>query len=195
MRSKESKERGDVRKRAEGTSEPSWSEHQARLLAVRERLLELKGHVASEAAEEKPSYSQHMGDAATDQFECDLALGTLSAEQDALYEIDEALRRIEDGTYGVCELTGERIPQERLRALPWTRFTAAAAGQLERSGVVARAHIGNLSPIRGKLATEPEQTERRPAPNDEKLTRISLPSGRHLRPARRAKIKRNLGRH
>jgi RNA polymerase-binding transcription factor DksA len=53
-----------------------------------------------------------------------------SFEQEALYEIDAALKRIEDGTYGICELTGKPIPWERLEAIPWTRFSLEAQNQL-----------------------------------------------------------------
>ena len=55
------------------------------------------------------NYSLHMADAATDSFDRDLVLGLVSFEQEGLYEIDAALKRIEDGTYGVCELTGKAI--------------------------------------------------------------------------------------
>ena len=60
----------------------------------------------------------HMADAATDSFDRDLVLGLVSFEQEGLYEIDAALKRIEDGTYGICELTGKPIPWERLAAIP-----------------------------------------------------------------------------
>jgi RNA polymerase-binding transcription factor DksA len=83
-----------------------------------------------------------MADAGTDTFDRDFALGMLSSEQDALYEIDEALNRIRDGTYGKCELTGKPIEAPRLEAIPWTRFSAAAEKQLEREGVVKKTRLG-----------------------------------------------------
>jgi len=51
-----------------------------------------------------------------------------------LIEVDAALRRLQQGTYGICERTGMPIPLERLRALPWTRFTREAAEQMELEG-------------------------------------------------------------
>jgi DnaK suppressor protein len=60
------------------------------------------------------------------------ALSLISSEQNALYEIDQALRRIRDGTYGICEATGKPIPEDRLNAVPWTRFTLEVEEQLER---------------------------------------------------------------
>jgi len=83
-----------------------------------------------------------MADAGTDTFDRDFALGMLSSEQDALYEIDEALNRIRDGTYGKCELTGKPIEPQRLEAIPWTRFSAAAEKQLEREGAVKKTRLG-----------------------------------------------------
>ena len=56
----------------------------------------------------------------------------MSQEQDSLYEIEEALKRIEIGTYGVCEMSGEKIPQARLEALPFARFTIECQEQLEQ---------------------------------------------------------------
>ena len=65
----------------------------------------------------------HIADAAADTFDRDLVSGLVSFEQDALYEIEADLKRIEDGSnYGICELTGRPIPWERLEANPWARF-------------------------------------------------------------------------
>jgi RNA polymerase-binding protein DksA len=49
-----------------------------------------------------------------------------------LHQIDHALDRISDGTYGICEVTGEPIPIERLKAIPWATMTVAAAAQYDR---------------------------------------------------------------
>jgi RNA polymerase-binding transcription factor DksA len=92
----------------------------------------------------------HMADLATDEFQRDLALSLLSSEEDALFQVEEAMRRIELGSYGVCELTRKPIPLARLRAIPWTRFTAEAELELERLGAVDKAHLGKLG--RSKLS-------------------------------------------
>lgn len=77
-------------------------------------------------------------DVATNTYDRDWALAMLSSDTEALFEIDAALERIRDGTYGVCELTGQPIPPERLQAIPWTRFTAEAERQLEAEGRMPR---------------------------------------------------------
>ena len=86
-----------------------------------------------------------MADAGTDSFDRDLTLGLASFEQEALYEVDAALQRIDDGTYGVCELTGRAIPWKRLEAIPWTRFSIEAEVKLETRG--AHPHIGALRTV------------------------------------------------
>jgi RNA polymerase-binding transcription factor DksA len=103
-----------------------------RLLELREALLEEIHLLRSEASEENPNYSMHPADAATDSFDRDVVLGLASFKQEGLYEIDAALERIDDGTYGVCELTGQLIPWKRLEAIPWTRFSLEAEKQIER---------------------------------------------------------------
>lgn len=81
------------------------------------------------------SYGQHMADAGTDSFDRDFALSMVSSEQEALYEIDEAIRRIRNGTYGSCEITGKPISRDRLRAVPFTRYSVEGQMEVERGRV------------------------------------------------------------
>jgi DnaK suppressor protein len=118
-----------------------------RLLKLRENLLSEIQDQTAEVREDTPSYSMHPADAATDSFARDLVLGLVSFEQASIYEIDAALKRIEDGTYGVCEMTGQRIPWLRLEAIPWTRFTLEAEMEAER------LLNGNSHPRLGALRT------------------------------------------
>ncbi len=78
--------------------------------------------LAKESAQEMAGYSLHMADSGTDNFDRDFALSLLSADQDSVYEIEEALKRIEKKTFGICELTAKPIPKARLEAIPWTRL-------------------------------------------------------------------------
>jgi DnaK suppressor protein len=77
-------------------------------------------------------------DAGSDAYDRDFALSLLSQEQDALYEIDEALKRIELGTYGICEMSGKPIPHARLEAIPFARFTVECQSQLEKQSKASR---------------------------------------------------------
>ncbi len=106
------------------------------------------------------SYSLHMGDSGTDNFDRDLALGMLSSDQEAMFEIEEALRRIEKGTFGICEFTGKKIPKSRLDVNPWARFTVEAQLQLEKEGALRqRNRIGSLGSVETSSASDGDDDE------------------------------------
>lgn len=111
-------------------------------------LLELRTHVKEELAlhtsetlkqsskdnsGDLSGYGSHQADAGTETFDRDFALGILSNEQDALNEIEEAIYRIKDGTYGVCEETGKPINKERLTVVPFTRFSLEGQKAFEKN--------------------------------------------------------------
>jgi len=73
---------------------------------------------ARDASGDLSGYSYHMADTASDDYERDFSLGRATEEQTALYVIDEALKRIDDGTYGNCSQCGNPIPKTRLKAIP-----------------------------------------------------------------------------
>jgi RNA polymerase-binding transcription factor DksA len=124
-----------------------WRAHYDRLRELRDQFLARQNELARDAAEEKPSFSTHMADAGTDAYDRDLALGVLSAEQDALYQVEQALDRIRQGTYGRCELTGRPIEKARLEAIPWARFCLAAERDLESEGKRKRASLGERATV------------------------------------------------
>ncbi len=97
---------------------------------------------AKDDAGDLSSYGQHMADAGTDTFDRDFALSLVSSEQDALSEIEAAINRIYDGTYGVCEITGKAIAKDRLGAVPFTRYSTEAQKDLERNRHRKRAQAG-----------------------------------------------------
>ena len=136
-----------------------WRQHYKSLIELRNQLVHRQEDLAKDALEEQPRFSTHMADAGTDTFDRDFALGLLSSEQDALYEIDEAIKRIRNGTFGICEITGKKISSERLTAIPWTRFSAAAEKQLEKEGAVQRARLGARNAVARVEASEPSETE------------------------------------
>jgi RNA polymerase-binding transcription factor DksA len=147
-----------------------WEKYYDNLLELRERLLQQMNGLAKESAEEMSSYSLHMADSGTDNFDRDFALSLLSSDQDAIYEIEEALKRIERDTYGVCELTSKPIPRARLDAIPWTRFTVEAQGQLEREGALRQRRLGALGSVDSAGAVEIEEddeVEEKPAKEKE----------------------------
>ena len=74
----------------------------------------------------------HMADIGTDNYEQEFALGLMDEEKKLLEEIDAALSRIEDGSYGICEATGKAISKARLKAKPWARYCVEHARKLEQ---------------------------------------------------------------
>lgn len=109
-----------------------------RLLGLRDMMLDTMAGVAHDNLRkhaedtESHAFGQHQADAGSDAYDRDFALSLLSQEQDALYEIDEAISRLENGTYGTCEMSGKKILRARLEAIPWARFTVECQSQIEQ---------------------------------------------------------------
>ncbi len=101
------------------------------------------------------AYGQNMSDGGINTFDRDFVLSLVSNEQEALSEIDAAIKRIHDGTYGICEATGKPIAKERLLAVPFTRHSAEAQKQIERNRYRTRDQPG----IFGELAEEGAKME------------------------------------
>jgi RNA polymerase-binding transcription factor DksA len=115
-----------------------FDRQKSRLLDLRDHFLDQMQSVAQDSLRsraennEASAVGQHQADAGSDAYEKDFALSLLSQEQDALYEIEEALKRIETGSYGVCEMSNKPIPYARLEAIPFARFTVDCQQQLEK---------------------------------------------------------------
>jgi DnaK suppressor protein len=115
-----------------------------RLLQLRDAMVDSMAGVAQDTlrsraeGSEASAFGMHQADAGSDAYDRDFALSLLSQEQDALYEIDQALKRIEVGTYGVCEMSGKQIPRARLEAIPFARFTVECQSQLEKQSKASR---------------------------------------------------------
>jgi len=97
---------------------------------------------AKDDAGDLSAYGQHMADAGTDTFDRDFALSMVASEQEALSEIDAAIKRIHDGSYGICEISQKPIAKERLLAVPFTRYSAEAQKELERNRHRTRTQAG-----------------------------------------------------
>ena len=159
-----------VKKNGQVTIKAQWLKFYNRLMELRDQLTRQMDGLAMESAQEMAGYSLHMADSGTDNFDRDFALSLLSADQDAVYEIEEALKRIEKNTYGICELTGKPIPRKRLEAIPWARFTVEAQSQLEREGALRQRRLGALGTIDAvgiaEGETEEEEAEEKPKEKD-----------------------------
>ena len=123
---------------------PFLKKQRERLLQLRDGMLDSMMGVAKDnlraraEGSEASAFGMHQADAGSDAYDRDFALSLLSQEQDALYEIDEALKRLELGTYGVCEMSGKQIPHARLEAIPFARCTVECQSQLEKQNKLSR---------------------------------------------------------
>ncbi len=146
------------------TLTPFLEKQKDRLLQLRDSLLDAMAGVAKDnlraraEGSEASAFGMHQADAGSDAYDRDFALSLLSQEQDALYEIEEALKRIEGGTYGVCEVSNKPIAHARLEALPFARLTVECQAQIEKMGKVSRARVPVTS-LFGLTDEEPGESE------------------------------------
>ena len=110
------------------------------LLEKRHEILSDVGSMETEAFKSGSNLSNmpiHMADVGTDNFEQEFTLGLIESERQTLREIQEALGRIEEGTYGLCVATGKPLGRMRLEAVPWAKYTIEYSRMLEQ-GLVHR---------------------------------------------------------
>jgi len=117
---------------------PFLGKQKSKLLQLRDNLLDSMTGISRDTlrshaeGSEASAFGMHQADAGSDAYDRDFALSLLSQEQDALYEIEEALKRVDAGTYGVCEMSGRPIPDARLEAIPFARLTVECQTQIEK---------------------------------------------------------------
>jgi RNA polymerase-binding transcription factor DksA len=110
-----------------------------RLLQLKDELLDSMSGVGRDTlrtraeGSDASAFGMHTGDAGSDAYDRDFALSLLSQERDSLFEIDAALKKINDGNYGICEISGKNIPRERLEARPFARYTVECQAELEKT--------------------------------------------------------------
>jgi DnaK suppressor protein len=150
--------------------DPFIREQKQKLLQLRDAVVDsmagvAQGTLRSRAeGSEASAFGMHQADAGSDAYDRDFALSLLSQEQDALYEIDEALKRIEVGTYGKCEMSGKPIPRARLEAIPFARFTVECQSQLEKQSRASRVRpsVTSLFGLIEEEGAESEEEEASP---------------------------------
>jgi DnaK suppressor protein len=147
--------------------DPFIRKQKEKLLQLRDAMVDsmagvAQGTLRSRAeGSEASAFGMHQADAGSDAYDRDFALSLLSQEQDALYEIDEALKRIELGTYGKCEMSGKPIPRARLEAIPFARFTVECQSQLEKQSKASRVRqsVTSLFGLTEEESREGEEEE------------------------------------
>lgn len=135
-----------------------------RLLDLRDELVDAMSGMTGEIrnapeGSEASGSGMHQGDAGSDAYDRDFALSVLAKEQDALYEIEQALRRIDRGAYGICEMSGKTIPQARLEAIPFARLTVECQAQWEKEYGNRRFRPSNEVGFSGGHYQDDEESE------------------------------------
>ena len=147
--------------------DPFTRSQKEKLLQLRDAMVDSMAGVAQDTlraraeGSEASAFGMHQADAGSDAYDRDFALSLLSQEQDALYEIDEALKRIDLGTYGKCEMSGKPIAHARLEAIPFARYTVECQSQLERQSKASRVRqsVTSLFGLTDDEAREGEEEE------------------------------------
>jgi RNA polymerase-binding protein DksA len=140
-RKKASKQKTSSTRRKKKRLTASDIEHFKKMLLEKRRdilsdVSEMEGEALKksrmDAAGDLSSMPIHMADIGTDNYEQEFALELMDSERKLLHEIDDALGRIEAGTYGICEGRGTPIAKARLEAQPWARYCVEYASMLEQ---------------------------------------------------------------
>jgi len=145
-----------------GLTAAEVEKYRALLLAKRSEILGnvtvMEDETFKKERSELSSMPFHMADAGSDNFEQEFALDLMDSEKRLLKEINISLRKIEEGTYGVCEGRGEQIPKARLNAIPWAQYCVQCAELKEKGRLIetedeAQAGEGTFE---GEMEGEPE---------------------------------------
>lgn len=120
-----------------GKVPPQWAWHYATLLELRANITTARDEHSTAFRAVFERGGSDLGDVAFEERENTVLLAALSADEADLAEIEAALDRIRNGTYGVCMVTGRAIALARLRAIPWTKLSQEAAACRERGAMAA----------------------------------------------------------
>ena len=148
-------------------SKDDAARYKALLLDLRDHLIDGVNFLASdnlkrshrEASGELSGYSLHMADAGTDNFDREFALSLVSSEQEAIYEIEEALKRLEFGTYGLCGMCEKPIRKERLQAVPFARLCVTCQSNMEKNRRPSAQTMGVFSEHADEEGSSEEESE------------------------------------
>ncbi len=107
------------------------------LQLMKEQLTQSLRNVSEEvkSKDESKGYSQHQADEGTDDFDQRISIEVSVEEQGLIRKIDRALEKMEEGTYGICDISGEEIPVKRLEAIPYANMTVQAQEKYEKGTI------------------------------------------------------------
>jgi DnaK suppressor protein len=104
---------------------------------ILEELLQLRGETLMKSQKDSSGdlsgYTLHMADMATDLYDREFSLELAEGEREILYALDDALKRIDEGTYGKCDMCGENISKQRIKAMPQAKYCIKCQEKEEKS--------------------------------------------------------------
>lgn len=126
--------------KAKKLTQKELKEYKKALIKLREKVMGDMNALTRDILDKSPKdasgdlsgYTFHMADVASDTFEREFTLDLAGSEQKIIYQIDEALKRIETGEYGICVMCGERIAKQRLKAIPYAQYCIKCQSQIEK---------------------------------------------------------------
>jgi RNA polymerase-binding transcription factor DksA len=116
------------------TARKRLEEERERLQGIADDLQRERDESVSDTGGELSSFDQHPGDSGTETFEMEKNVSLLEQVDDELLEVEAAVQRLEGGSYGTCQVCGRPIGDERLEAMPATRFCVEDQAKAERQG-------------------------------------------------------------
>lgn len=119
---------------------------------VSERSSEILKKSVREESGDLSAYGQHQADVGTESFERDMAFSMISNDKVIVGEIEAAIERIKNGTYGICEYTGKPIPEARLLSIPYTRYTIE--GQRHKEDEIRKQKLGARQEMMGEIPSD-----------------------------------------
>ena len=123
---------------------PKWHRFYDQLIAQRDGLIDGQTNLRDKTREVAPdAIKNEPAEIGSEENQRDQLLAVVSLDQTTLDEIEQAISRMESGTYGICEATGKPIPEARLAAVPWTRFSLEAQQEMEARGETTKATLGS----------------------------------------------------
>lgn len=143
------------------------SQLEERKREIEERLMEQgnfgleRGFASDMASGELSQYDNHPADSGTELYEREKDIALLGHLKEELSDIQYSLKQMQNGTYGICEKTGQPIPNERLDAIPTARTTAEASSNqdISRDRPVEEGVLEDLEGNYGRDADDPEYNE------------------------------------
>ena len=113
--------------------DPRWKWHYRALMRLNGRMLAERAERLRDVSDTLGEAHKDPADTAADESERGILYAELGMELNAIAEVEAALQRIRDGSYGICQATGKAISADRLRAIPWTRFCREVAPRSDAS--------------------------------------------------------------